>query len=309
MMSSLPPSTRCLVTGASDPTSVGYACAQALLEAGAAAVTITGRHAATLEAAVQSLSDSKSSPKAASVYSVVSDLTRPETMEATVNEAVSQMGGGSLHILVISGGNGGSEWLGLDAQDPASYTLLQAVSVLSPMKLTHAAVDVAATTVGSSSSPSSFLSVVMVSSQAANTPWPDTAPYNINKAAQNCLVQQLAFQYRNNHEQNNNNNCPVVVRVNAVLPACIHTGALDRMAAKKKVSIEDYAALRAQSHPLQRNGTPRDVAQAVLFLASPHQSAFTTGTLLPVDGGLHLSNWFNQPRLLAEFQGNKKLDG
>jgi len=302
MMASLPPSTRCLVTGASDPTSVGFACALALVEAGAAAVTITGRNAATLDAAVQSLS--AKSPKGASVYSVVSDLTQPETMEATVNEAVSKMGG-SLQILVVSGGNGGSEWLGLDAQDPASYTLLQAVSVLSPMKLTHAAVNVARS--NSSSSPSSFLSVVMVSSQAANTPWPDTAPYNVNKAAQNCLVQQLAFQYRNHHEQPNSNN--VVVRVNAVLPACIHTGALDRMAAKKKVSVADYAALRAQSHPMQRNGTPQEVAQAVLFLASPRQSAFTTGTLLPVDGGLHLSNWFNQPRLLAEFQGNKKLDG
>lgn len=80
------------------------------------------------------------------------------------------------------------------------------------------------------------------------------------------------------------------------------------MAAKKGVTVEDYAALRAEAHPIQRNGTPEEVAQAVLYLASP-ASRFTTGTLLPVDGGLHLSNWFNKPRLLAEFQGNAKLEG
>jgi len=278
-MSSIPSTSRCLVTGASDPDSVGYFCAQALLQAGAAAVTITGRDSSKLDAACSSLGGAEK------VFGIVSDLTQPETMTATVEEAAKMMGGG-IDILVISGGNGGSEWLGLDAKDPESYRLLQNVAVLSPMFLTHAAV----------AQKGESLSVVMVSSQAANTPWPDTAPYNINKAAQNCLVQQLAFQYRESG-----------VRVNAVLPACIHTGALDRMAVKKKVPVADYAALRAEAHPLQRNGTPQDVAGAILFLASP-ASAFTTGTLLPVDGGLHLSNWFNKPRLLAEFQGNAKLD-
>ena len=36
---------------------------------------------------------------------------------------------------------------------------------------------------------------------------------------------------------------------------------------------------------MRRNGTPRDIADAVLFLVSP-QSDFITGVDLPVDGGL-----------------------
>jgi NAD(P)-dependent dehydrogenase (short-subunit alcohol dehydrogenase family) len=131
----------------------------------------------------------------------------------------------------------------------------------------------------------------MVSSMAALTPWPDTAPYNYAKAAQNSMIETLAFKYRTSN-----------VRINGVLPACIHTGALDRMAVKKNTSVENYAKLRGDAHPMERNGTPENVANAVVFLASP-ASSFTTGELLKIDGGLHLSNWFNKPRMLAEFQG------
>lgn len=281
---SVPSTSRCLVTGATDPTSVGYVCAHVLLQAGAGAVAITGRDQAKLETAVASLQAAHSGKQ---IFGISSNLTKPETMEAAVEEAVTHMGG-SIDILVISGGNGGSEWLGLDSKDPESYRVLQNMAVISPMLLTHAVV--------AKKGDSLPLSVVMVSSAAATTAWPDTCCYNVNKAAQNCLVQQLAFQYRANH-----------VRVNAVLAGCIHTGALDRMAIKKNVSIGDYADFRAGEIPVQRNGTPEDVAQAVLYLASP-ASSFTTGSLLPVDGGLHLSNWFNKPKMLAEYQGNAKMD-
>lgn len=260
---------RCLVTGSSDPKSIGYACAKALLDAGASSVTVSGRK------------NVEEAAKALNCHGVISDLYKPDTMKAVVDAAVEKMGG--LDILVIAGCNGGSEYLGMDIEDVESYRKMQDVAVHSPMKLTRAAFP--------------FLkqndtgSVVMVSSMASDVPWPDTAPYNLAKAAQNCLVQTLAFEYRLHN-----------VRVNAVLPACIHTGYLDIMAEKKNKPIEEYAKLRAEAHPLQRNGTPEEVAQAVLWLASP-QSSFTTGELLKIDGGLHLSNWFNKPKILAEYVG------
>jgi len=161
---SVPATSRCLVTGATDPTSVGYASAHALLQAGAAAVTITGRDAAKLEAAVTSLKANNASDK--QVFGISHDLTKPETMAATVQEAAIKMGG-AIDILVVSGGNGGSEWLGLDAKDPASYRLQQDIAVLSPMFLTHAA----------ASKKGDSLAVVMVSSQAASTPWPGTCTH------------------------------------------------------------------------------------------------------------------------------------
>ena len=51
-------------------------------------------------------------------------------------------------------------------------------------------------------------------------------------------------------------------------------------------SPEDKEALRLDT-PLQRLGSPEDVAQAALFLSS-EKAGFITGQVLGVDGGLVL---------------------
>lgn len=64
---------------------------------------------------------------------------------------------------------------------------------------------------------------------------------------------------------------------------------------------------QATSHnqPSTQNGTPEEVANATLFLASP-ASSFNTGTLLPVDGGLGLTSWFNKTQYLEAYVGGTK---
>lgn len=271
------------MTGSSDPKSIGYVTAKALLKAGAAQVCIMSRDKHEINTAIASLGQGIEGFQ--SVHGVVGDLKKPETMASIVAQAVEKMGG--MDILVVGGGNGTSEYLGLDANVLASYQMMHNVGVMSPLFLTESAIpELRESEAGGT--------VVMVSSMAPLVPWPDTAPYNYAKAAQNCMVETLAFKYRTSN-----------VRVNAVLPACIHTGALDVMAKKKNAVIEEYAKLRADAHPMARNGTPEDVANAVVFLASP-ASSYLTGELLKVDGGLHLSNWFNKPKLLDEFVGGEK---
>jgi NAD(P)-dependent dehydrogenase (short-subunit alcohol dehydrogenase family) len=81
----------------------------------------------------------------------------------------------------------------------------------------------------------------MVSSTAGEVPWPNTAPYNFAKAAQNAMIKNLAFKYSGEG-----------IRINGVLPACIHTGALDRAAVKKGQDPAAYAETRAHAHPMQR---------------------------------------------------------
>ncbi len=67
------------------------------------------------------------------------------------------------------------------------------------------------------------------------------------------------------------------IRVNAVAPGTITTEAV------KKLSDEYIAGVKAM-HPMARLGSPMEVAQAILFLASDDAS-FITGAVLPVDGG------------------------
>jgi NAD(P)-dependent dehydrogenase (short-subunit alcohol dehydrogenase family) len=64
------------------------------------------------------------------------------------------------------------------------------------------------------------------------------------------------------------------VRVNCIAPGHIPTGITDY----------DLGPTIELDQPLQRRGTPRDVAEAVLFLAG-ERSAQITGILVPVDGG------------------------
>ncbi|OEU15448.1 NAD(P)-binding protein [Fragilariopsis cylindrus CCMP1102] len=218
------------------------------------------------------------------VFGVLGDLKKPETMAEVVDKANTAMGG--IDILVCSGGNGYSEYLGLDVKDPESYRMMQDVAVLSPMFLAEAAFPFL-----SKSTNKNGGTVVVVGSVSANVAWPNTAPHNFAMASKNTMTQTLAFKYRNDN-----------IRVNGVQAGVIHTGALDVMAVKKNRSVESYAALRASAQPLGRCGTPEDVANAVVYLASP-ASGFTTGELLRVDGGLHLSNWWNQQTMLNEYKG------
>ncbi|HTY50173.1 MAG TPA: 3-oxoacyl-ACP reductase FabG [Steroidobacteraceae bacterium] len=70
------------------------------------------------------------------------------------------------------------------------------------------------------------------------------------------------------------------ITVNAVAPGFIDTDMT------RQLGEEQRAALAGRI-PMQRLGTPADVAAAVLFLASP-QSGYITGETLHVNGGLYM---------------------
>ena len=92
--------------------------------------------------------------------------------------------------------------------------------------------------------------------------------YNMSKHAVMGLVRTLARQVGGSG-----------VTVNAVNPGYIRTA----MLAESLADPARTAALEAKA-PLDRMGSPEDVAAAVAFLASD-DAAFITGIALPVDGG------------------------
>ena len=80
------------------------------------------------------------------------------------------------------------------------------------------------------------------------------------------------------------------VRVNAVCPGPIHTGMMDRVIMEGgELSREIRSSI-----PLQRYGTPEEVAAMVGFLASPAAS-FVTGAAIPVDGGVSATSGIFRP--------------
>lgn len=109
-------------------------------------------------------------------------------------------------------------------------------------------------------------SIIAVSSTMSKLAQHGYAAHSAAKAALDAFVRAVASELG-----------PDGVRINTVAPGLILTDA----AATMSNQIKDASATRC---PLRRNGLPRDVAGAILFLASD-LSQFMTGVYLPVDGG------------------------
>ena len=114
--------------------------------------------------------------------------------------------------------------------------------------------------------------IVNTASIGAVAPRPGVTAYNATKGAVVTLTRGLAIEV-----------APFKIRVNAVNPVAAETGFV-----KTAVGVDKFPdEVRKQvvsTIPLGRLTEPRDVAAAVLFLASP-EAEFLTGVCLPVDGG------------------------
>lgn len=99
-----------------------------------------------------------------------------------------------------------------------------------------------------------------------------SAAYSAANAGVHAMVRNLAIEL-----------APHKIRINAVAPAVVETPVYNTFMTEEQVrqTLPGFDAF----HPLGRNGQPRDIAEAILFLASD-QASWITGTVLPVDGGV-----------------------
>jgi 3-oxoacyl-[acyl-carrier protein] reductase len=113
--------------------------------------------------------------------------------------------------------------------------------------------------------------VINIGSTAGIRPRPGLTWYNSTKGAVNLLSRSMAVEL-----------APDNIRVNCIAPVMGATGLLTSF-----MGVEDTPENRAKfvsSIPLGRMSTPKDIANACLYLASD-EADFLTGVILEVDGG------------------------
>jgi NAD(P)-dependent dehydrogenase (short-subunit alcohol dehydrogenase family) len=120
---------------------------------------------------------------------------------------------------------------------------------------------------------SKHAAIVNTCSVAATTGIPMRAIYSATKGAVFSLTMAMATDHLKDG-----------VRVNCVNPGTADTPWVQRLLAQSADPVKEKAALEARQ-PLGRLVSPKEVASALCYLASPLQAS-TTGVSLLVDGGL-----------------------
>lgn len=192
---------------------------------------------------------------------VRADVADDAAVRRAVGEAVSRMGG--LDVLVHTAGVVITGSLEHTADHEWSRVL--DINVTGTARVVRACLPALRA--------SSQASIVLVSSTAARNGLPDRVLYSATKGAVLSLTLALGVDLLADG-----------IRVNAVCPGVVDTPFIGRLLDQADNPEKERRAL-AQRNPLGRLVDPREVADAILHLASP-RSGSTTGVILDVDGGL-----------------------
>jgi NAD(P)-dependent dehydrogenase (short-subunit alcohol dehydrogenase family) len=241
-----------VVTGGS--SGIGRAAALGFARQGAK-VLITGRRPALLEEVAADHPN---------IVGFAADVAEPEDAARTIAKAVDTWG--RLDALVNNAGAGAIMSLGEATAE--QIVKIFAVNVVGPSLLAKAALPHLAATRGA---------IVNISSTFGHKAGAGLSHYAASKAALEHLTRCWALEL-----------APQGVRVNAVAAGPTESGALTGMMG---LSLEQAAVIEEAERemiPLQRRGTPDDVARWIVHLADP-ASDWVTGQVIAVDGGLELT--------------------
>ncbi|HET7388255.1 MAG TPA: SDR family oxidoreductase [Nocardioidaceae bacterium] len=195
------------------------------------------------------------------VLPVVADVIKDDSVRAGVGRVVETFG--RLDIVVNNAGIGAQ---GSVADNPdAQWWQVLDVNLLGMVRVTRAALP--------HLRQSRAAAIVNVGSVVGTIGLPDRVLYSATKGAVAAATRAMAADHLREG-----------IRVNCVAPGTADTPWINRLLAVADDPDAERAALEARQ-PHGRLVSPEEVAQAILYLASPLAGS-TTGTCLAVDGGM-----------------------
>jgi NAD(P)-dependent dehydrogenase (short-subunit alcohol dehydrogenase family) len=211
------------------------------------------------------------------------DVANADDVQALVDFAVERFGG--LHVMFNNAGISGTTYDRFLDDPLTNFQRMMDVNLLGVMLGTQRA--------GRHMAANGGGSIINNSSMAAIKAGFGVMIYRAAKAAVTHFTKCVAIDLAAHG-----------IRVNCIAPGHIRTemtaystpGMTPDVIERVKKAV---ASVTDSSRPLKRQGTPEDVAQAALYLASD-RSAQITGVVLPVDGGASAGDAVNHLRNILE---------
>ncbi|GAB4524816.1 MAG: SDR family oxidoreductase [Anaerolineae bacterium] len=249
-----------LVTGASDPRSIGWGIAKALAEEGADVVVNDVAFADRLDARVQDLQ-----AMGRRGLAVVADVAQAAQVDAMVAQTVQTMG----RLDIVASNAGIIRWERFMDITPANLRALVNVNVKGNVNVCQAAArQMIAQGQGGR--------IIITSSVQADMHFPITPVYGGTKHAMHIFVGCLALEL-----------APHNITVNHFGPGWVRSALNDPAPGQQ---TEDEIEQQRQDVPLKRDGWISEMGRTVVYFAS-EDGAYTTGAFVRVDGGLGISKY------------------
>lgn len=245
-----------LITGAS--SGIGASTALEFSKAGAS-VVIVGRNEEKLQAVFEDLQKVGK----AEHLQIIAELREESQVVSIVEQTLAKYR--RLDVLVNNAG--AARFGSVEQFTMEDFDWVLSVNLRSVVHLTKLCIPHLIATKGN---------IVNVSSVAGINPIPDATNYCLSKAALDQFTKTTAVELG-----------PKGVRSNSVNPAVIVTN-FHTSTGMTDETYKAYLDNCAKMYPLGRVGQPKEVADAILYLAS-ESAAFVTGILLPLSGGKHLA--------------------
>ena len=241
------------LTGAG--TGIGRACALAFAHEGAR-IAIVGRQVGPLHEVAQEVGKASGQ-----VLPISCDVTDVESVERALGKADRHFG----RLNVIVNNAGAVTVATVEQTSDAEWQNILAVNLTGTFNVSRASLPLLRNSGGGS--------IINIGSVLGLVARRERAAYCAAKAGVTGLTKAMALDHA--HEK---------IRVNCICPAIVETE-LAKRSISNAPDPEAEKEERARQIPLGRIGSPEDVANLAVYLASD-ESDWLTGAAIPLDGGL-----------------------